>query len=700
MMTLTDRSMFFWPSLAAALLFSPAAFAQTAPAPVAPAASTASAPDRSLAYYHAALAGAYADDAISQGRPDLLNKAIEEYKVALNADPNSPAIQNSLAQLYLGVGRVREAETTARILLKNAPDDIDAHKLLSRVYLRQLGEGQNAAHVDPAVIEKAIAEFEKLSALQPKEVEPRMILGQLYTVKHDAKKAEAAFNAARELDPDSEEVILNLTRLYAESGDVDRALKVIEAVPAADRSPKMEFALGAAYEQLKKTPEAIAAYRRAVDLAPDDLHSLEALAQALLNDNQLDEALKTYRQLADADPENAETCVRIGEIERRQGHFAQALEDIRKARKIDNNSLEAGYNEGLLLDVLGRIDEAAETYSAMVEKTSHANGAYTTEEKNNRSIFLERLGAVYLEQSKIESAVATFQKIIDMGGDSATRGYQGQVDAYRNAKQYDKAIEVSRKAVAANPKDRDLKLMLAGELADQNKAAEGIALAKSMIVGAPEDRAVWTTLGQIYIRLREWKQAEEAFDKAAPLTTKKEDRTYLVFLRGELAERQKHFEVAEQHFKQVLEIDPNNTLTLNYYGYMLADKTPRYTEAIKLLRKAVELDPMNGAFLDSIGWCYFKMGDYELAEDNLHKAVERDQSDPTVHDHLGDLYEKTGRVRQAAAQWEIALKQFSVTSSGDYEPSDVAKVQKKLDGARVKLARQDNSLPPDTANKQ
>jgi tetratricopeptide (TPR) repeat protein len=77
---------------------------------------------------------------------------------------------------------------------------------------------------------------------------------------------------------------------------------------------------------------------------------------------------------------------------RRQGKYEDALASIRKARKIDPNSLEAGFNEGLLLDILGRFDDAVQTYQEMVDATSHANGAYTDEEKNNRSIFLERLG--------------------------------------------------------------------------------------------------------------------------------------------------------------------------------------------------------------------------------------------------------------------------------------------------------------------
>jgi hypothetical protein len=89
------------------------------------------------------------------------------------------------------------------------------------------------------------------------------------------------------------------------------------------------------------------------------------------------------------------------------------------------------------------------------------------------------------------------------------------------------------------------------------------------------------------------------------------------------------------------------------------------------------------------------MGDYELAEDNLRQAVQRDQTDPTVHDHLGDLYEKTGRIRLAATQWELSLAAFSKSSAADVEPSEVAKLQHKLESARVKLAREESiSGPP------
>jgi tetratricopeptide (TPR) repeat protein len=673
----------------------PAPASTPAAAKTAPAATPAQAADRSQAYLHVALASIYEDNAVSQGKPENVNRAIEEYKLALNADPNSPELNNALAALYFRVGRAKEAEVTTRGLLKTSPDDIEAHKLLGRIYLRQLGEGENAGATAAStnnVLELAIAEFEKIVSLQPSSVEDRMVLGQLYTVKHDSKKAEQQFKTAQAIEPDSEEVVLNLARLYAESGDLQHAAKVIEDVPVNDRTSKMEFTLGAAYDQLKQPKDAIAAYQRALDMEPGDLHTLDALAQALLSNNQLDEAQKQYQLLAAADPENPEALVHISEIERRQGKFEDALTTIRKARKLDPTSLEAGYNEGLLLDVLGRFDEATQTYAAMVDLTSHANGAYTDEEKNNRSIFLERLGAIYLEQNKSDQAIAAYQKMIDMGGDSSLRGYQGQVDAYRGAKQFDQAIEVSRKAVEANPKNRELKLLLAGELADLDKADEGLSMAKGLLNNSAEDRMVWIAIGQIDVRLRRWKDAEDAFTKAEPLSTKKEDRTYLLFLRGELAERQKHYEPAEQLFRQALDLDPANGMTLNYLGYMLADKGMRLPEALKMIRKAVDLEPGNGAYLDSLGWVYFKMGEYELAEDNLRQAVERDQADPTVHEHMGDLYEKTGRIRQAAEQWQLAVNELAKSAPADVEPGDVAKVQKKLEGARVKLANKDNVI--------
>ena len=133
--------------------------------------------------------------------------------------------------------------------------------------------------------------------------------------------------------------------------------------------------------------------------------------------------------------------------------------------------------------------------------------------------------------------------------------------------------------------------MLAGELADAGKVDDGLAMAKGLLKNdnSDEDRKVWLDLGQVDTRLHRWKDAEDALQQGrSSLTTKKEDRVYLLFLNGALAERQKHYEPAEQFFRQALDLDPSNAMALNYLGYMLADKGTRLPEALKLIRKAVE----------------------------------------------------------------------------------------------------------------
>jgi len=654
-------------------------------------------PDRSTAYYHAALANTYEDMATNYGRQDYANRAVEEYKLALNADPNSNQLAIGLAGLYFRLGRAREAIQTAQEIIKKDDGNLEAHKLLGRIYLRSLGQEQSPGGESPSgqMLDLAIAEFAKIVSLQPRSLEDRLLLGQLYTVKHDRAKAEAEFKAAQAIEPASEDVVLNLARLYAESGDLKRSVELVEAVPINERTPKEEFALGAAYEQLKDLKKAIAAYQRSVDMEPENLDAMRSLGMALLSNNQLDEALKQFQQLAESDPEDVTALNRIAEIQRRQGKFTQALASARKAATKDPNSLEAAYNEGLLLDVLGRYDEAAAVYSKTIEQKEHANGAYTQEEKSNLSAFLERLGAVYHEQNKTNEAVATFQKMIDLGGEFAKRGYQAQVDTYRDARMFDQATATCRKAVAANPNDRDLKLLLAWQLADTGKLDEGLSIANGMLTGQPNDREVYMQISELQQRQRHWKEADEALAKAEPLSISKDDKINFYFRKGALAEREKRYDQAEQLFHKVLEIDPDNAITLNNLGYMLADKTTRYTDALKYIRKAVEIEPMNGAYLDSLGWVYLKLGQYEQAEDNLRKAVERTSTDPTVHDHLGDLYEKTGRIRLAAAQWEISIAEFAKSAAADVEPAEVTRVEKKLEGARVKLAKQESHLNED-----
>jgi Tfp pilus assembly protein PilF len=159
-------------------------------------------------------------------------------------------------------------------------------------------------------------------------------------------------------------------------------------------------------------------------------------------------------------------------------------------------------------------------------------------------------------------------------------------------------------------------------------------------------------------------------------------------MRGAMYERQKKFEASEAEFRKVLKINPDNAEALNYLGYMLADRAVRLDEAYQLVKKAIDQDPTNGPFLDSLGWVYFRQGKLEEAEQMLTRALDKIGQDPTVHDHLGDVYAKLGKTRDAVAQWQASLKAFHDQPSGDTDPDEMAKVTKKIDDARVKLAKE------------
>ena len=689
-------------TLVAILLVATATFAQerkdkntTAP-PAKPAAkapaeaakpATPKVPDKAAAYYHYTLAHMYEELVSIYGRAEYATKAIQEYRAAIENDPDSEYLNSGLAELYAKTGRIRDAVVEAQDIIKRDPNNLEARKLLGRIYLRSLGDLQSGTQ-SQEVLKLAIEQFQEIVRLEPKSVDSHLLLGRLYRLDNNLIKAESEFKTAIEIQPDSEEAVTSLAYLYNEEGDASRAIALLNKVPDATRTGKLYAALGYTYEQQKEYKKAVAAYRKAVDLDRENLDSLRGLAQNLMNDGQFDAALEQYKAIADADPQDAQAYLRISEIYRRMGKFDAALDMLKKAESLVQDSLEIPFNMALVYDAQGRFDDAATTLQQLIDKTTHADGNYTTGERNNRSVFLERLGSVYREQGKTQPAVDTYRKMLDLGNDSASRGYQQMIDTLREAKQWPQATAAAQEAAEKFPDDRSLKLVLAGQLADTGQADKGLAMAKSLLKGGGDDREVYIALAQINSRLKHWSDAEEDINKAATLASKPEDKDYVQFVLGSIYERQKRYEPAEAAFKKVLASDPRSAVTLNYLGYMMADRGMHLEEALSYIKKAVELDPQNGAYLDSLGWAYFKLGNYELAEENLRKASERIGNDPTVQDHLGDVYQKMGRLKLAAAHWQRALDEWNKTVPADIDEEQMAKAQKKLEAARVRLAQQ------------
>lgn len=648
--------------------------------------------DKAAAYYHYALAHMYEEQVAVYGRSELATKAIEEYRAAIEADPSSEYLTSALAELYAKTGRIRDAVLEAQDILKRDPNNLEAHKLLGRIYLRSLGDMQSGNN-SGNVLKLAIEQYEQIIKIEPDNVDDRLLLGRLYRMNNDLTKAEAEFKTAVKLQPDSEEAVTTLAYLYNEEGDTSRAVQVLSSVPDAGRSAKMYSALGYTYEQQKQYKEAINSYRHAIELDRDNLDAIRGLAENLMNDGQTDAALDQYKIIADANPEDAQTYLHMAEIYRKSGKFDLALENLKKAETMVQDSIEVPYNMAAVYQAQGRYDDAAQTLLDLLKKTEKPDNSYNQGERNNRAVFLERLGTVYRDQGKYADAVDVFRKMIALGDDNAVRGYQQVIDTYREAKQWSQATAVAKEAVQKLPNDRGLHMVYAAQLADAGQADKALADVRSLLKGTPEDREVYITLAQMNTRLKRWDDAQAALDKADQLSTKPDDKEYVYFLRGSSFERQKKYEQAEEMFRKVIASDPQNAMTLNYLGYMLADRGVKLEEALTLIKKAVDLDPSNGAYLDSLGWAYFRLGKYDQAEEQLLKASQRIATDPTVQEHLGDLYQKTGRLKLAAVHWERAVAEWNKTVAAEVDTDDLAMVQKKLESAKMKLAREQGEKP-------
>jgi len=676
-----------------------ASFSQQSPAPAQdskPATqstpqSSARKTDKASAYYHYSMAHIYEELVAVYGRSDLASKAIEEYRLAIEADPTSSYLTSGLAELYAKTGRIRDAVLEAQDIIKRDPNNLEAHKLLGRIYLRSMGDMQSGSQ-SQNILKLAIEQYEqiiKLDSDQGNLVDDHLLLGRLYRLNNDLEKAENEFKTAVKMQPDSEEAVTTLAYLYNEEGDSTRAVQALNSIPDASRSAKLYSALGYTYEQQKQYKNAIGAYRHAIELDRDNLDAIRGLAQNLLNDGQTDAALEQYKIIADANPEDAQTYLRIAEIYRKSGKFDAAMDSLKKAESMVQDSIEVPYQIASVYQAQGRFDDAAQTLQKLLDKTDKADGNFTPGERNNRAVFLERLGTIYRDMGNTQSALDTFRKMLSLGDENAVRGYQQIIDTYREARQWPQATAAAKEAVQKMPNDRGLKMVLASQLADSGQPEAGLQQVKSLLKGTPEDRDAYIALSQMYSRQKRWSEAEESINKAEQLSTKPDDKEYAAYVKGSIYERQKKYDEAEQAFKQVLSNDAQNANVLNYLGYMLADRGVRLDEALAYIKKALDLDPANGAYLDSLGWAYFKLGKYDLAEESLNKAVQRTPNDPTVQDHIGDVYQKTGRLKLAAAHWERALAEYNKTISAEVEPAEVAKVQKKLESAKVKLAKEE-----------
>lgn len=665
------------------LLATAAAVAQT---PATPARDGGAEAVRAAAYYHYSLGHLYSEMAGAFGnRGEYFDKAAENYRLAMKDDPGATFIAEELSDLYIQSGRLRDAVVEAEDLLKQNPNDVNDRRILARIYSRLIGEPQQS-RIDETMLKKAIEQYQKITELDPKDVDSWLMLGRLQKISQNTPDAKKAFESAMKIDPENQDAMTGLAMVYADVGDTKAATDLLQKVAEKDPSTRSLTTLAGAYEQMKEYRQAAETLRKAIEVTPDNnLELKRGLADDLMFSEQFEAALKVYQELATEDPKEVKWQLRVSQVYKQLRNFPKAEEASAKARQMAPDDIEVAYNDVTLLEAEGKLPESIKALNDLM--TSTEKTSYSPPEKENRARLLETLGTLYRTNEQYADAVAAYKRIEEVSPDLGPRAEAQIVETWRTAKDYQKAEQASAAAAKKFPSDPLVQSIRASLLADMGHYDEAIAATKKLL-GGKDDLGTWKALAQVYEKAKNFTEMANSLDQAEKLAASKEDKVEVEFLRGAMYERMKKFDAAEVSFRKVLEMDPDNSSAMNYLGYMFADQNTRLDEAEKLINKALEAEPNNGAYMDSLGWVYFRMKKLPQAEEQLRRALQKLSRDATVHDHLGDVYMKLGKTQEAIAQWNASVKGFKEQLASETDPGEVSKVTSKLDAARVKLAQE------------
>ncbi|MGH9356777.1 MAG: tetratricopeptide repeat protein [Terriglobia bacterium] len=642
-------------------------------------AARAASPDHAGSYFHFMLARRYEELAGIYNRRDYVQRAVSEYKQAIADDPESLFLHIQLGNLYWRVGQSNDGVSEAHYVLKSDPNNLDAHRLLGGIYLHDLGANQGQ-HDQKQTLEDGISQYEAIVKLAPQDTSSAVLLARLYALDNQPAKSEAAFKQILSTHPDSEEALSYLGKLYLDQENYKEAIAFLEKIPANQGGPAAEAMLGEAYARTGEFEKAAANFQAALTADPANADVRRQYASSLMRAGKLGEARTQFEAVLKAAPNDGQSNLRLAQIAQAQGLFGEASKRLDEASKLLPGDMEVVYQQALLQAASGNNSQAIEILRGLLAKTQSPNGQYTAAQASNRAAFLERLGAIYRSQEDYAQAIAAFRQLAELGPDQALHSEEMVIETLDLEGQRQQALTEADRAVQKYPDHRSLILLRASLLGEQGRIDEAVQELSDLLAShySGDKARVQLAIVQVYSQAKRYQDAQREVDQVLQQNLEPGDLEFAEFMAGSVYERQKKYGLAEHEFKKVLAVDPLNAAAFNYLGYMLADRGVQLQQSVEYIKKALKLEPDNGAYLDSLGWAYFKMTRYDLALDPLQKAAKLLAGDPTVLDHLGLLYLKLGKKQEAAQQWRRALKSWPRSSDTDFDAAAAAKLQKRL----------------------
>jgi len=502
----------------------------------------------------------------------------------------------------------------------------------------------------------------------------------------DAAAAAIYYRAALRGDPRNPELLNHAFLAVLQNGEIDEAVRLAERLLQVDKTDRVaRLVLGVRAIKQKQYVTARQQLAQSVRGPVTDLAAALLAAWTNVGPNESKAAIDTIDKLQGPESYNILKDLHAGLILDASAQRRDALKRLERAYKQDATVLRIAQAYGSQLSRLGNRDEALKVFKALDE----ALPRHPLVIEALRDIEAGRRLAPLVDsaQSGAAEALYTIGAALGRRGEDVGIVYlqlalylapnhalalTSLADIYEGMRKPELAIKTYERVASTSPLSQNARIQRALNLDQIDRTDEAVADLERIIEANATDREATMALGNILRARKKFAECANVYSKAIDGIPKTEKSNWVVFyFRGICYERSKQWPKAEADMKTALELSPDQALVLNYLGYSWVDQGLHLEEGMRMIRRAVEQRADDGYIVDSLGWAYYRMGDYENAVKYLEQAVELKPEDPTINDHLGDAYWRVGRRLEAGFQWAHA-RDLSP------EPEDLVKILEKL----------------------
>ena len=634
--------------------------AQTQPAAAQPQTSTLS---RRAQAYAKLLEGQRYFEGVRSGSLTLegLRRAQAAFQQAAELEPTLSEARAALAETYLIINDLKQAEAEGLSAVRANSDSYGAHRTLARIYTLQSGLADKS--LDRAAADKAVAAWREVIRVHPNDAEAHALLAEFYVLTGREKEAVEALRMWTTLPASME------GRFY------QVVTQGLELSPDAANARLGEVLLGAG-----KTAEAVSAIRRALAIEPENPRYLQLLGEALEAGGGDDKSvIEELKRIVAQSPSNLGAAQTLARAQARTGKVDDAVATLKGSLAAvkpgnDAEKLQLQLTLAKVYEESSRFDEAVGVYEDLLKSRNIGDRLLANDRERRFAVsVLVEIAGLRQQAGQTEQALAAFERMRALLPDTDPTTDIQKVEFLRSNGKRAEALQGARSARQRFPEDLRLLRQEAQTLAELGRHEEALALLRPRLKGDASDFEEYLFISSMLMSAGRGTEAVEAARKALSLASAEDptQATNALIMLSSAQERAGDTKGAEETLRQILAKDANNATALNNLGYFLTEHDQKLEEAREMIERAVRADPQNPSFLDSLGWVYYKLGKLKEAERYLSDAARRNPTSATIQEHLGDLYQKLGQQEKAKSSWRRALSLAA-------EAADTARIKAKL----------------------